>query len=245
MSYTIKTKKKTGKNKVKLVIEISYNYFKKQIGNAYREVSKKAKISGFRKGKIPAHVLDVNFGKPYILQEAANRSISELYPEIIDASEFKPIDYPQINITQMEEDKSLEFEVEIEIEPEIVLPKYRGIKVNAVPIKVSDEELQVQIDNMRKNFAALEPVESGALVEEGDFVTIDFKGMIEGREFEGGSAEDYSLEIGSKTLFPEFESSIVGMKKSDKKRMSLIIPGHISNRELTGKKADFEINVKR
>ncbi len=244
MSYTIKTKKKTGKNKVKLVIEISYNYFKKQIGNAYREVSKKAKISGFRKGKIPAHVLDVNFGKPYILQEAANRSISELYPEIIDASEFKPIDYPQINITQMEEDKSLEFEVEIEIEPEIVLPKYRGIKVNAVPIKVSDEELQVQIDNMRKNFAALEPVESGALVEEGDFVTIDFKGMIEGREFEGGSAEDYSLEIGSKTLFPEFESSIVGMKKSDKKRMSLIIPGHISNRELTGKKADFEINVK-
>jgi trigger factor len=110
LSYTIKSKKKTEKNKVKLGIEISAGFYKKQIGNAYKEISKKAKIPGFRKGKIPAHIIDSNFGKPYVLQEAASRSISELYPEIIDASEFKPIDYPKINITQMEEGKPLGFE---------------------------------------------------------------------------------------------------------------------------------------
>lgn len=244
MSYTIKSKKKTDKNRARLVIEVSTNYYKKQIGNAYREISKKAKIPGFRKGKIPAHVIDSNFGKPYVLQEAASRSISELYPEIIEASEFKPIDYPKIKITQMEEDKPLGFEAEIELEPEIILPKYKGIKVNTLPAEVSDEELQAQIDNMRKNFASLEPVEGGAPAAEGDFVTIDFKGTIEGKEFEGGSAEDYSLEIGSKMLFPEFESSITGMKKGDSKKVSLIMPDNISNRELTGKKADFDIIVK-
>jgi len=244
LSYTIKSKKKTEKNKAKLGIEISAGFYKKQVGNAYREISKKAKIPGFRKGKIPAHIIDSNFGKPYVLQEAASRSISELYPEIIDDSGFKPIDYPKINITHMEEGKPLGFEAEIELEPEINLPKYKGIKVNAMPAAVSDDELQDQIDNMRKNFASLEPVEDSAAAVEGDFVTIDFNGKIDGREFEGGSAEDYSLEIGSKTLFPEFEQSITGMKKSESKKISVIMPENIGNRELTGKKAEFEISLK-
>jgi len=244
LSYTIKSKKKTEKNKVKLGVEISPGYYKKQVGNAYREISKKAKIPGFRKGKVPAQVIDSNFGKQYVLQEAASRSISELYPGIIEDSGFKPIDYPKINISQMEEGKPLGFEAEIELEPEITLPKYKGIKVNTVPAEVTEEELQVQIDNIRKNFASLEPVEDGAPASEGDFVTIDFKGTIEGKDFEGGSAEDYSLEIGSKTLFPEFEAAIAGMKTGQDKKISLILPENIGNSELTGKKAEFEIRLK-
>ncbi len=244
LSYTIKSKKKIDNNKVKLGIEISNNYYKKQIGDAYREISKKANIPGFRKGKIPAQVIDSNFGKPYVLQEAASRSISELYPEIIEASEFKPIDFPKINITLMEEDKPLGFEAEIELEPEIALPRYKGIKVNTVSAKVSEEELGGQIDDLRKNFASLEPVEDDRPAAEGDFVTIDFAGKIEGKEFEGGSAQDYSLEIGSKTLFPEFETNIAGMKKGDKKQISLLLPDNIGNRDITGEKADFDISLK-
>ncbi|MCK5566502.1 MAG: trigger factor, partial [Actinomycetia bacterium] len=222
----------------------SNSYYKKQIGNAYKEIAKKANIPGFRKGKIPHQVIDSNFGKPYVLQEAASRSISELYPKIIDESGHKPIDYPKINITQMDEDKPLGFEAEIELEPEIILPKYRGIKVNAFPAGVSDEELQQQIDNMRKNYATLEPAEDDKVAAEGDFVTIDFNGKIEGKEFEGGSAQDYSLELGSKTLFPEFETSIAGMKKGEKKQISLLLPENIEKRDITGKKADFDILVK-
>lgn len=244
MSYKIKSNKKIDNNKVKLELEVSNSYYKKQIGNAYKEIAKKANIPGFRKGKIPHQVIDSNFGKPYVLQEAASRSISELYPKIIDESGHKPIDYPKINITQMDEDKPLGFEAEIELEPEIILPKYRGIKVNAFPAGVSDEELQQQIDNMRKNYATLEPAEDDKVAAEGDFVTIDFNGKIEGKEFEGGSAQDYSLELGSKTLFPEFETSIAGMKKGEKKQISLLLPENIEKRDITGKKADFDILVK-
>ncbi len=244
LSYTIKSKKKLDKNKVKLGIEISNNYYKKQIGNAYREISKKANIRGFRKGKIPAQVIDSNFGKPYVLQEAASRSISELYPEIVEASEFKPIDFPKINITLMEEDKPLGFEAEIELEPEIALPRYKGIKVDTISAEVSEDELGRQIDDLRKNFASLEPVEDNRPAAEGDFVIIDFAGKIEGKEFEGGSAQDYSLEIGSKTLFPEFESNIAGMKKGDKKQISLLLPDNIGNKDIAGEKADFDISLK-
>ena len=225
-------------------LEISNSYYKKQVGNAYREISRKANIPGFRKGKTPYHIIDSNFGKPYVLQEAASRSISELYPEIIEESGYRPIDYPKINIIQMEEDKPLGFEAEIELEPDIVLPKYKGIKVNAIPAGVGDDELQQQIDNIRKNYAILEPVEDDRPAAEGDFVTIDFTGKIEGKEFEGGSAQDYSLELGSKTLFPEFETSIAGIKKGGKKQISILLPENIENRDITGKKADFEISIK-
>lgn len=244
MSYKIKSNRKIDNNKAKLELEVSNSYYKKQIGNAYKEIAKKANIPGFRKGKIPHQVIDSNFGKPYVLQEAASRAISELYPEIIDESGHKPIDYPKINITRMEEDKPLGFEAEIELEPEIKLPKYKGMKVNAFSAGVSDEELQQQIDDIRKNYATLEPVEDDKAAAEGDFVTIDFSGKIEGKEFEGGSAQDYSLELGSKTLFPEFETSITGMKKGEKKQISLLLPENIGKKDITGKKADFDILVK-
>lgn len=244
MSYTIKSTEKLDKNRVKLSIEVSNNYYKKHIGNAYREISKKAKIAGFRKGKIPAQVIDSNFGKPYVLQEAASHLISGLYPEIIKEAKIKPIDFPKINIILMEENKPLGFEAEIELEPEIVLPKYKGIRVNTIPAEVSEDELSKQIDDLKKNFASLEPVEDNRPAAEGDFVTIDFSGKIEGKEFEGGSAQDYSLEIGSKTLFPEFETNIAGMKKGDKKKISILLPGNIGNKEITGKKADFNISLK-
>ena len=180
MSYTIKSQKKLDKNNTKLEVEIYNSYFKKQIGNAYREISQKANLPGFRKGKIPHQVNDSNFGKPYVLQEAASRSISELYPEIIETSKLKPVDYPKIKISQIEEDKPFGFEAEIQLEPEITLPRYKGIRVNAISSQVSEEEIQSQIDNIRKNFSVLEPVEDDRLVSEGDFVTIDFTGKIEG-----------------------------------------------------------------
>jgi trigger factor len=244
LSYIIKNKKKIDKNRAKITVEISDSYYKKQIGNAYREIAKKAKIPGFRKGKIPAQVIDFKIGKPYVLQEAASRSISELYPEIIESSEFKPIDLPKINITSMEEGKPLGFEAEIDLEPEITLPKYKGIKVSTISADIKEDELQNQIDNLMKNFATLEPVEDGSPAAEGYFVTIDFSGRIEGKEFEGGSAQDYSLEIGSNTLFPEFEKALIGMKKKDKKNISFVLPEDIGNSDITGKKADFEITLK-
>lgn len=244
MSYRIKNKKKIDLNKIKLDIEISNSFFKKRINKAYKNISNKANIPGFRKGKIPYRVIDVNFGRQYVLNEAASLSISELYPDIVTESDLNPIDYPRIKITQLKEDSPLEFEVELELEPEIELPRYKGIKVTGYSTGVTGEEIERQINNIRNNFASLEPIEGDRPVEKGDYVTIDFNGKINGDTFEGGSAEDYLLEVGSNTLFVDFENAIVGMKKGKTKKVTLTLPGDIRNKELVGRKADFDITVK-
>jgi len=244
LSYKIKSQKKIDLNKVKLDIEISNNFLKKNIGKAYKNISQKANIPGFRKGKIPYQVIDANFGKLYVLNEAAGLSISELYPDIIAQSKLKPIAHPKIKISSLEENMPLVLEVELELEPEIELPRYKGIKVTGFSTDVSDEELERQINNIRSNFASLEPVEDDRSVAKGDYVTLDFDGEIEGEAFEGGSAEDYLLEVGSNTLFTEFENSLVGMKKGVKKNVTLMLPEDIKNKNLAGKKVNFSIFVK-
>jgi trigger factor len=167
LSYKLKSLKKVENNKVKLDIEITNSHLKKSINRAYREISKKAKIPGFRKGKVPFNIIDINFGKEYVLNEAASISISELYPKIIEESGLKPIDYPKVKIIKVEEDLPLGFEVVLEVEPEIVLPKYRGINAVGISEEITDDEIDKQIDNIRNNYATLEPVEDDKQLAQG------------------------------------------------------------------------------
>jgi len=231
-------------DKVKLDLEIANSYLRKSVNKAYKDISNKAKIPGFRKGKIPNQMIDLNFGKKYVLSEAASISISELYPEIIMGEDIKPIDHPKINITQLEEDLPLGFEVVVDVEPQPKLPAYKGIKATGLSVEVTEEEVEKQVDNIRNKFATLESVEDDKPAVKGDYATIDFTGKIDGKEFGGGSAEDYVLEIGSNTLFKEFEDTLIGMKKGDKKSVTITLPDNIENRKLTGKQADFDISIK-
>lgn len=244
MSYKLKSLKKVENNKVVLDLEITSNYLKKSINTAYKDLSQKAKIPGFRKGKIPYNIIDINFGKEYVLNEAANIAISELYPKIIEESNIKPIDYPKVKINNIKEDETLDFEVTVEVEPEIKLPNYKGIEVSGISEQVTEDEVQKQIDGLRSNYATLEPVDEGRKAAKRDFVILDFEGKIDGKDFEGGSAQDYTLEIGSKTLFEDFEGALVGMIKNEKKDIRLALPKNIANKELAGKNADFSILVK-
>ncbi|MBE3035591.1 MAG: trigger factor, partial [Candidatus Atribacteria bacterium] len=230
--------------KVVLDLEITSNYLNKSISTAYKDLSQKAKIPGFRKGKIPYNIIDINFGKEYVLNEAANIAISELYPKIIEESNLKPIDYPKVKINNIKEDEALDFEVTVEVEPEINLPNYKGIEVSGISEQVTEDEVQKQIDVLRSHYATLEPVDEGRKAVKRDFVILDFDGKIDGKDFEGGSAQDYTLEIGSKTLFEDFEGALIGMIKNEKKDIRLALPKNIANKELAGKNADFNIFVK-
>ena len=244
MSYKVKNLKRMDGDKVKLDLEIANSYLRKSVNKAYKDISNKAKIPGFRKGKIPNQMIDLNFGKKYVLSEAASISISELYPEIIMGEDIKPVDHPKINITQLEEDLPLGFEVVVDVEPQPKLPAYKGIKATGLPTEVTEEEVEKQVDNIRNKFATLEPAEDDKPAVKGDYATIDFTGKIDGKEFGGGSAEDYVLEIGSNTLFKEFEDTLIGMKKGDKKSVTITLPDNIENRKLTGKQAGFDISIK-
>ena len=245
MSYKLKNLKKVENNKLFMELEVTNNYLKKSMNKAYKDISQKAKIPGFRKGRIPYNIIDINFGKDYVLNEAANLAISELYPQIIEESKIKPIDYPKIKFGDISDDAPLGIEITVEVEPEIKPPAYKGIEVaTTISEEVFDDEVEKQIENLKNNYATLEAVEEDRPAVKGDFVIIDFTGKIEGNDFEGGSSEDFTLEIGSKTLFEEFENALEGMKKGEEKNTSLNLPQNIQNQEIAGKKADFAITLK-
>ncbi len=244
MSYKLKNIKKIENNRVVLDIEIETGYLKKSMNAAYKDISGKAKIPGFRKGKIPYNVIDLNFGKEYVLNEAATIAISQLYPRIIEDSKIKPIDYPKVKINKISEDQPLDFAITVEVEPSVSLPRYKGIKVTGLSEKVTDEEVEDQIERLKSNYATLENVDDDRTARKGDFVIIDFEGKINGEVFDGNSAQDYTLEIGSKTLFEDFENSLIGMKKGSHKELKLVLPDDISNVALSGKEAVFTIDLK-
>ncbi len=243
MEYKIVNLKKE-EDKVNLEVEVNNNYFSKAVGKAYKKISQQANIPGFRKGKVPYQVIDVNFGKQYVLNEAASISISELYPRIIDNAKIDPIDYPQVKFNQVVENKPLGIELTIPVEPEIKAPDYKGIQVSAAPVEVEQNEIEKQIESMREKFSSLEPVEEDREAKKGDYVTIDFKGTVDGKELEGGQADDFVLEIGSKTLTPQFEDSIQGMKKGDDKKIMFTLPQQIERADLAGKEAEFKVKLK-
>ncbi|MHB1254222.1 MAG: trigger factor [Candidatus Humimicrobiaceae bacterium] len=245
MSYSIKSQEKIDNNKVKLNVEISSGYFSKSVNKAYKDISEKAKIPGFRKGKVPYQIIDINYGKEYVLSEAANIAISELYSEIIDSSNLKPVDYPKVDIDgELKQDTPVNFIVNIEIEPDAVLPEYRGISAEGYPTDVTDEEIDAQIENLRNRFASLEPVEDGGSVKKMDIITIDFAGTVDGKEFKGGSYTDYVLEVGSGVLLKELEKGLVGMKKGEEKTVSAKMPKEVEDKDVAGKKAEFKLTVK-
>ena len=245
MSYSIKSQEKVDKNKVKLNVEVSNGYFAKSIEKAYKEVSQKAKIPGFRKGKVPYQIIDINYGKEYVLSEAANIAISELYSEIIDNTDFKPVDYPKVDIDgELKQDNPVNFIITIEIEPDAILPAYKGISAEGYPTDVSDEEIDAQIENLKNRFASLEPVGEGDSVKKMDIITIDFAGTVDGSEFKGGSYTDYVLEVGSGVLLKELEKGLIGMKKGEEKTVGAKMPKEVEDKDVAGKKAQFKLTVK-
>jgi trigger factor len=244
LSFKLKNLKKLENNKVLLELEISNSYLKKSLNVTYKDISQKAKIPGFRPGKVPYNVIDANYGREYVLNEAATTSISDLYPKIIDDLKIMPIDYPKVKIVNVGEDVPLDVEVTVEVEPEISAPVYKGIEATGISEEVTDEDVQKQIDNLRNNYAALEAVEEDKAVQKGDYVIIDFEGRIDGKEFEGNSAQDYTLEVGSGTLFEGFEEGLISMKKGENKKITVKMPEQIPDKEIAGKEAVFSIDLK-
>ena len=162
----------------------------------------------------------------------------------MDDLKIKPIDYPKVKIVNVGDDIPLDFEVTVEVEPEILTPAYKGIEVTGISEDVNDEDVEKQIDNLRNNYATLEAVEEDKPVEKGDYVIIDFEGKIGEKDFEGNSAQDYTLEVGSGTLFEGFEDGLILMKKGENKKITLKMPEQIPDKEIAGKEAVFSIDLK-
>lgn len=231
------------KNTVLLKVEVPIVEVTGSIKKAYKEVSEKVRIPGFRKGKAPKGIIDQMVGKEVVLNEALQELIPFYYPKAVESSGVEPVSMPEIDIVQIEEDKPLIFTAKIQVKPKVVLGDYHKIEIEEFSVVPTKEEVEREINNIREKFSHLKVLKRRNL-KKGDFALIDFQGFIEGKPFEGGSASDYMLEIGSGTFIPGFEEQLVGAKRGEERDVKVTFPHDYSNQHLADKEAVFRVAVK-
>lgn len=235
---------KMEKNMAKLTIEVSAEDLEKAMQSAYQKAKGRISIPGFRKGKAPRKMIEQMYGKGIFLEDAVNALIPEHYSKALSECELEIVSQPQIDVTQMEPGKALIFTAEVAVKPEVTLGEYKGVEVPKAEIEVTEEEIEASIKREQEKNSRTVTVEDRA-AEEGDIVTIDFEGFVDGEAFEGGKGEAYPLTLGSHTFIPGFEDQLVGAKTGDHVEVNVTFPEEYQAKELAGKAAVFQCDVKK
>lgn len=229
------------KNTKEITITIEGKEWEDAIEKAFQEANKKAKISGFRPGKAPKEVFFKKYGKESLYLDAADIVLNDAYKKMIDEnSDLKIVAQPQVALRSLDESK-VEFLFTLTLYPEVKLGKYTKLGVKKEKVEVTDEEVEKSIEEMRNRYA--ENVSKDGAIEEGNIAIIDFDGYKDGVRFEGGKAENYSLEVGSHTFIPGFEEQLIGLKAGDEKDIEVTFPEDYHAEDLKGAKAVFKIKV--
>ncbi len=237
MQVSIETTSTLGRRlTVGVPAEIVDNEVNKRLG----EAAKSVRINGFRKGKVPMKVVKQRFGAG-VRQEVLGDTINRSFYEAVQKESVRPAGQPSIEPTQMEEGKDLEFVATFEVYPEVAINGLEEIEVTQYDADITDEDIDKMIDNLRKSQA--EWIECKDAVEEGFKVNINFEGLRDGEAFDGGSAENHDLEIGSNNMIPGFEDGIVGMKPGETKALDLTFPDDYQVEELRGAAVVFNITL--
>ena len=207
---------------------------------AFNKLVKKVKIDGFREGKVPRNVFEKKYGTGDIISEAMEDLVQKKYGEVIITEKLIPVVEPKLEIVKAD-DEGFEVNMTFILDPEVTLGEYKGLKVKKDKVKVTKEEVDHEVSHILDRYAEL--VSKDGKAEEGDTVVIDFKGFKDNEEFEGGSAEGYSLELGSHSFIPGFEEGVVGMKREESKDIELTFPEDYMAKELAGQKVVFNVTV--
>lgn len=206
MKSTVETLSPT---RVKLAIEVPFEELKPSLQKAYREIGAQVQVPGFRRGKVPAAVIDQRVGRGAVLNEAVQEAIPQQILAAVQEHEVKTLGRPEVEITEFADNAPLKFTAEVDVRPEINVPDLSTIAVTVPAIEVGDNEIDEQINGLRERFATLKTVERPAA--EGDYVQLDLKATVDGEEVPGGSATNISHEVGSKQLLPGLDEVLVGL----------------------------------
>jgi trigger factor len=229
--------------KKKLHIQVLPDAIKREMKKALADVTKKAKIPGFRPGKAPKDVVERHYAAE-IQSEVMNRVISESYLQAVKENDLSPVEMPNItNISPLEKDAPLNYSAVVEVRPRIDLASYEGIEVKEAPVAVSDDELGQTVDRLREMYAQLQVVEGQALGKDHTAI-IDFEGFRDGKSIEGAKAKDHLLHLGTGSLIPGFEEQLIGMNKGETREIDVAFPADYSNKDLAGKDAKFTVTLK-
>ncbi len=233
------------KNKVRVKVEVPAEEISRAVDGAFRAIAREVFIPGFRKGKVPRRVLQARLGMEPIYDEVKQSKLPEYYVEALKNLDLEPIEEPEIDVEEIEieDGKPLTFEAVVQVKPRVELTAYKGVEVERPDEEVTDEEVERVLDSMRERFAQLE-VASGKTLAEGDYALIDFDGTVNNVAFEGGSAKDFMLEIGTENIWPEFNQELKGKRKGDILDIKVKMPDHFPEEELAGKIASFKVIVK-
>ncbi len=234
---------KLEKNTAKLTIEVPAEKFDAAIKNAYQKNRGRFNIPGFRKGKAPFEMIKKMYGAGVFFEDAANEVIDESYPDAEKESGLEIVSRPIVDVEQIEEGSNFIYTAVVALKPEVTLGEYKGIEVQKVKAEVTKEDVEAEINSVRNRNSRLITVEDRA-IENGDVVTIDFDGYVEGKRFDGGKGDDYPLTIGSHTFIDTFEDQLIGKNTGDECEVNVTFPAEYHVEELKNKPALFKVKVK-
>jgi trigger factor len=208
---------------------------------AFRELSKRTRIPGFRPGKAPRKIFEANYGTAAIEERAMDEVLNDAWTRAVRENHIEPVDRPTVERLPEESDGAVRLRATVSVRPEITLGTYKGIVVSAEPAVVSDDDVDRSLEALRRDQASLIPVERA--VEPGDIATLDYEGTIDGEAFEGGSAQNQPTEIREDRFIPGFAAGIVGMSAGETKQIEARFPDDFAKPELAGKTAHFTVTV--
>ncbi|MCY8547771.1 trigger factor [Bacillus vallismortis] len=238
---SVKWEKQEGNEGV-LTVEVDAETFKTALDDAFKKVVKQVSIPGFRKGKIPRGLFEQRFGVEALYQDALDILLPVEYPKAVEEAGIEPVDRPEIDVEKIEKGESLIFTAKVTVKPEVKLGEYKGLGVEKDDATVTDEDVQNELKALQERQAELVVKEEGA-VEEGNTVVLDFEGFVDGEAFEGGQAENYSLEVGSGSFIPGFEEQLIGLEAGAEKDVEVTFPEEYHAEELAGKPAVFKVKI--
>ena len=214
---------KLSPTRVKLSIEVPFAELAPHIDGAYRSLSEKINIPGFRKGKVPSAMIDQRVGRAAVLDEAINASLPTFYSQAAKDNDVLVIGRPNVEITELVDKEKFSFTVEVDIRPDIKLPNFSEIKIEVDDVKVTDADIDEQVESLRTRFGTLKTVDK--VVAKGDFVTIDLVATKDGVELDGGVANDLSYEVGSASMIDGLDEAIIGLSKDGEKSFNTALVG--------------------
>ncbi|MFD7611979.1 trigger factor [Streptomyces sp. NPDC059828] len=223
--------------RVRLTVEVPFEELKASLDAAYKKINQQVTVKGFRKGKIPARVIDQRFGRAAVLEEAVNDALPKFYTEAVNEAEINPLGQPEVDITELKDGETLNFTAEVDVRPTVEIPDYSGIEVEVDAIEVSDEDIEKSVEELRSRFASTSPVERAAA--EGDVVTVDLEAKVDGEVLADGVADGVQYTIGSGELLDGIDEAVTGLEAGGEATFTSELKGGSAQ----GKEAEVTVKV--
>lgn len=200
--------------RVRLTVEVPFEELKDSLDAAYKKINQQVTVKGFRKGKIPARVIDQRFGRGAVLEEAVNDALPKFYTEAVNEADLNVLGQPEVDITELKDGETLNFTAEVDVRPSLELPEdFSSIEVEVDAVEVTDEDVEKSVEQLRERFASTSPVERAA--EDGDVVTVDLEAKVDGEVLEDGVAQGVSYTIGSGELLEGIDDAVKGLSAGE------------------------------